>query len=97
MKLKKSIIIWLTIIFSGTAHLFWNNDFVYGLPASFPKNCKMVDCGDKVIILQNMRRLYPSPPVILTSSTGQDYTQRDSALLALNVANQKIIESLNYK
>lgn len=53
MKLKKSIIVlWLTIIFSGIAYLFWHNEFVYSLPTPVPKNYTMVNYGDKIIISQ---------------------------------------------
>ncbi len=54
MKLKKSIIIvWLTIIFSGIAYLFWHNEFVYSLPTPVPKNYNLVNCGDKINIPRN--------------------------------------------
>jgi len=53
MKLKKSIIeIWLTIIFSGIAYLFWHKEFVDSFLTPVPKNYKMVNCGDKIVIPQ---------------------------------------------
>ena len=65
MKLKKSIIvIWLTIIFSGIAYLFWHNEFVYSLPTPVPKNYKMVNCGDKIVIPQ-IAQLKNNSPLFL--------------------------------
>ncbi len=84
MKLKKSfIIIWLTIIFIGIVYLFWRNEFVYGLLTPIPKKHNIANCRDKIIIPQNMRRLYSSLPIILISSIDQDYTQNDSGQFAL--------------
>ena len=66
MKLKKSIVtVWLTIIFNGIAYLFWQNEFVYCLPAPVPRNYKMVNCGDKIIIPQIAQSSNNSPLLFL--------------------------------
>src|SRR3981081_3389719 len=56
MRMKKSIIIiWLTIIFTGIAFLFWHNEFVYSLPTPIPKNYKTVNPGTIIHIPESLR------------------------------------------
>ena len=51
LKMKKSIIlIWLAIVFTGIAFLFWHNEFVYSLPTPVPKNYKAVNPGNNIHI-----------------------------------------------
>ena len=47
---KRIIVMWLTILFSGIAYLFWHNEFVYSLPTPVPENYRSVNRGDKIII-----------------------------------------------
>jgi len=65
MTLRKTIVtIWLALLFSGIAYLFWHNELVYSLPTPVPHNYKPVNRGDKVLIPE-MESLKNNKPLFL--------------------------------
>jgi hypothetical protein len=52
---KGIVLIWLTIIFTGIAFLFWHNEFVYSLPTPIPKSYKVVTAGNIVHIPESLQ------------------------------------------
>jgi hypothetical protein len=65
MKMKKGIIlVWLAVIFTGIAVLFWHNEFVYSLPTPIPKNYKSITLGNKINIPKTLHSKNNKPVFI---------------------------------
>jgi hypothetical protein len=63
--MKKTLIsIWLVLLFSAVAALFWYNDWVYQLPTPVPKDYKQVKTGT-TIALANPLKAYHEKPLFL--------------------------------
>jgi thiol-disulfide isomerase/thioredoxin len=56
MKMKKSIIIvFLAMIFTTIAVLFWHQEFKYSLPTPVPENYKVVNLGNTIQLPEELR------------------------------------------
>jgi hypothetical protein len=65
MKIKKGIVlVWLTVIFTGIAVLFWHNEFVYSLPTPIPENYRSVALGNKINIPETLHSKNNKPVFI---------------------------------
>src|SRR6188474_1034038 len=55
-KMKKHIIIvFLALIFTAIAVLFWHQEFKYSLPTPVPENYKVVNLGNAIQIPEELR------------------------------------------
>src|SRR6185295_4836651 len=54
--MKKSVaIIWLILLFSGIAVVFWHSEWVYSLPTPVPENHKAVDLGEVIDVTGELK------------------------------------------
>src|SRR5450432_3533457 len=61
---KNIIIVWLALLFTGIAFLFWHSELVYSLPTPIPQNYKVVKPGAVINIPENMH-IKNNKPVFL--------------------------------
>jgi hypothetical protein len=58
---KGTIIIWLSLLFTGVIALFWYNEWVYSLPTPVPQNYKPVNRGEVIPLAVNLRTTNNKP------------------------------------